>query len=368
MLRDRVKCAVANPGGPIGVGSVVMLGAAPVGFRSFLAAFGAAQPAYFVLSDGAGRALGGIWTVNGDGTATITAILINDATGGAGSETFASACTAWCAMPSAHALTSAGGADATARNQYATLGQVQNSAALWGGGAGGTANALTISLTPAITAYAAGQSFRFIADATNTGAVTLSVNGLSAASVAKGDGLTALAAGDIPAGHLVTVQYDGVRFRLGGVQSALGATLAAAATPAAARTAIGATVTGSALMTAADAPAARTAIGATATGAAVLTATAAAAAQAAIGSPAIPTGTSGVPGQFILINPGVGGGVTLPAGGTWIAFGVRYGDGTGWGYGIYDGNIITQVIAAGGTTVGAASANRFWLGFAWRVS
>lgn len=99
MLRDRVKCAVANPGGPIGVGSVVMLGAAPVGFRSFLAAFGAAQPAYFVLSNGTGKALGGVWTVNSDGTATITSILINDETGGTGSTTFSSACTAWNAFP-----------------------------------------------------------------------------------------------------------------------------------------------------------------------------------------------------------------------------------------------------------------------------
>lgn len=101
MLRDRVKCAVANPGGPIGVGSTIVLGAAASGFRTFLAAFGAAQPAYFVLADGAGKALGGIWTVNGDGTATITSILINDATGGTGAETFAGACIAYCALPSA---------------------------------------------------------------------------------------------------------------------------------------------------------------------------------------------------------------------------------------------------------------------------
>ena len=101
MLKDRVKCAVANPGGPIDVSSTIILGAAASGFRSFLAAFGSGNPAYFVLSDGAGKALGGIWTVNGDGTATITSILINDRTGGTDAETFSSACVAFCALPAA---------------------------------------------------------------------------------------------------------------------------------------------------------------------------------------------------------------------------------------------------------------------------
>jgi hypothetical protein len=39
-------------------------GAAPTGYQSFLAAFGAGATAFFMLSDGAGRTLGGVWTVN----------------------------------------------------------------------------------------------------------------------------------------------------------------------------------------------------------------------------------------------------------------------------------------------------------------
>ena len=103
MLKDRVKCAVPNPGGPIGVGSTITLGAASPGFRTFLTAFGAAVPAFFVLSDGGNpaRTLGGIWTVNGDGTATITSILINDRLSNTSAETFSSACTAWCDFPAA---------------------------------------------------------------------------------------------------------------------------------------------------------------------------------------------------------------------------------------------------------------------------
>ena len=108
-----------------------------------------------------------------------------------------------------------GVADGTARTDYAALGQTQNGAFLWGGTAGGTANAATISLNPPLAAYAAGQEFRFISGAAaNTGAVTLNINSLGAVAVNKGDGTVALAAGDLPASVIVTVGHDGTRFRL----------------------------------------------------------------------------------------------------------------------------------------------------------
>jgi hypothetical protein len=108
-----------------------------------------------------------------------------------------------------------GVADGTARTDYAALGQTQNGAFLWGGTAGGTANAATISLNPPLAAYAAGQAFRFqTGAAANTSAVTLNVNSLGAVAVNKGDGTTALAAGDLPASAMVTVVHDGTRFRL----------------------------------------------------------------------------------------------------------------------------------------------------------
>jgi hypothetical protein len=107
-----------------------------------------------------------------------------------------------------------GVSDGTARTDYAALGQVQNGAFLWGGTAGGTANAATISLNPPLAAYAAGQRFAFVASAANTGAATLNVNGLGALALNKGDGTVALIAGDIPSGAVVTAQHDGTRFRL----------------------------------------------------------------------------------------------------------------------------------------------------------
>lgn len=79
---------------------------------------------------------------------------------------------------------------------------------------------ITASAPAAITAYAAGQRFSFVASATNTGAVTLNINSLGAKDVTK-RGTTALAAGDIASGQIVVVEYDGTRFQLiGAISSA----------------------------------------------------------------------------------------------------------------------------------------------------
>lgn len=68
--------------------------------------------------------------------------------------------------------------------------------------------------SPNFTAYAAGQSFNFVAAAANTTtSVTLNLNGLGAKSVTK-QGSTALAVNDILAGQMVTVAYDGTRFQV----------------------------------------------------------------------------------------------------------------------------------------------------------
>jgi len=60
----------------------------------------------FRLSDGAGRTLGGVWTVNFStpATATITEILYNLRLGGTAGETFSSTCTAWNTLPAGEAL------------------------------------------------------------------------------------------------------------------------------------------------------------------------------------------------------------------------------------------------------------------------
>jgi len=78
---------------------------------------------------------------------------------------------------------------------------------------GGTANAITAVVTsPNFTAYAAGQQFSFVAAATNTGATSLNLNGLGVKSLTK-QGTNPLVAGDIQAGQIVLVEYDGTRFQ-----------------------------------------------------------------------------------------------------------------------------------------------------------
>ena len=69
------------------------------------------------------------------------------------------------------------------------------------------------TLTPALTAYAAGNLFSFVAANTNTGAATININSLGAKSITK-QGLTALAAGDIVSGQISLIEYDGTQFQL----------------------------------------------------------------------------------------------------------------------------------------------------------
>ena len=89
----------------------------------------------------------------------------------------------------------------TAATDSLTLGQAQAQAFAWGGTAGGGADAITISPSPAITAYAAGQKFFWIASGSaNTGAATIAISGLSA--IAMQDGGAALAAGVHAAGKV----------------------------------------------------------------------------------------------------------------------------------------------------------------------
>lgn len=122
-----------------------------------------------------------------------------------------------------------GVANATARTQYAALGQVQDSSVVWGGTGGGTGDVITLSMTPVITAYVAGQNFSFISSAANTTNVTLNINSLGAKAVTK-QGATALVAGDIPSGAIVEVGYDGTQFQIKNVNFAT--TLAPLASPA----------------------------------------------------------------------------------------------------------------------------------------
>ena len=74
-------------------------------------------------------------------------------------------------------------------------------------------NDLTLTLNPALTQYVAGMPIYLKAAATNTGAMTLNVNGLGAKAIKK-NGSEALVAEDVAAGQVIAVSYDGTNMQL----------------------------------------------------------------------------------------------------------------------------------------------------------
>ena len=85
------------------------------------------------------------------------------------------------------------------------LGQAQAEAFIWCGTAGGSADAITLSPSPAITAYAAGQRFVWMASSSaNTGATTVAISGLTA--IALQDNGAALVAGN----HAANKMFMGI--------------------------------------------------------------------------------------------------------------------------------------------------------------
>ena len=81
----------------------------------------------------------------------------------------------------------------------------------------GVANVYTLTLTPASPganqAYRTGVSYVFVGPIVNTGASTIDVDGRGVKSITK-FGTVPLVAGDIRAGQVCVVVYDGTRFQL----------------------------------------------------------------------------------------------------------------------------------------------------------
>ena len=102
---------------------------------------------------------------------------------------------------------------ASARNQYAAASQVQDSSFTWCGTATGTADALVLTPSPSISAYAAGQRFSFKASASpNTTATTVAISGLTTKAIEFNN--AALTAGVIVGSKYYDIEYDGTAFQL----------------------------------------------------------------------------------------------------------------------------------------------------------
>lgn len=96
--------------------------------------------------------------------------------------------------------------DASARNHYATVNQLQDNEFNTATSVAGT-NSITASLSPAITSYSAGMLVVLTPANNNTGATTLALNGLTALDVQKYDG-DALVSGDLVAGIPAVLVLD----------------------------------------------------------------------------------------------------------------------------------------------------------------
>jgi hypothetical protein len=112
------------------------------------------------------------------------------------------------------------------RTDSATIANMQDDTGVFVASVSG-ANGIILLPSPAISAYAVGQRFRFFVSVTNTTSVTVAISGLAAKDVHSKIG-TALLAGDLVAGELAEITYDGTRFILTGggkVSSLTGKTL-----------------------------------------------------------------------------------------------------------------------------------------------
>jgi hypothetical protein len=106
-------------------------------------------------------------------------------------------------------------ANATARNNYAAAGQVQDSSFCKTSNVSGTANAVTADLTPALSAYVDGLQIFIVPALNNAGAVTLSINTLPTKAVLSSKG-EPLSAANLVAGRPVLLAYYNGNFYIVG--------------------------------------------------------------------------------------------------------------------------------------------------------
>lgn len=102
--------------------------------------------------------------------------------------------------------------NAAARNQYAAVGQIQDSGLVYAT-SGGSSNAFTLTLSPAPTAYTTGMLVLMEANhSVTSGTATINVNSLGAKSIVvydKSAKRTALLDNEILSGGMYHLAYDG---------------------------------------------------------------------------------------------------------------------------------------------------------------
>lgn len=218
--------------------------AAPTGFQSF-SALTTGRQVYYCAVLGASWEVG-LGTVTVGGTTTLTRdVILESSSAGSAINWPAGTKDIFLVNPAEviNAVTYEGAKRILNINGNATIQEGVNAA----GTIGGTADAVTAVLAPAISAYGDKIAVLFTPAADNTGAATLALNGLTARPVVREQAI-ALSAADLKTGIPAHVVYDlaNTRWILLNPQAAtplaLGGT--GATTAAGARTALGVTATG----------------------------------------------------------------------------------------------------------------------------
>lgn len=84
--------------------------------------------------------------------------------------------------------------------------------------AGGTANALTATLSPAPSSYSPGMVLAIRVSINNTGPATININGLGMKAITRGDG-SPLQKDDLVSGQIASLMYDGTGWQVDGLKS-----------------------------------------------------------------------------------------------------------------------------------------------------
>lgn len=100
----------------------------------------------------------------------------------------------------------------TTAQAAATVSQVQAGAFAWNATAGGTADAINVTVSPTPGSYVAGMTIHTVPASNNTGTATLNVNGLGVKTIKVGT--ANLSAGDILANVPAAFIYDGTNFQM----------------------------------------------------------------------------------------------------------------------------------------------------------
>lgn len=84
-------------------------------------------------------------------------------------------------------------------------------------------------------------------------------------------------------------------------------------------------------------------------------------ARAGLGAAPLPTNSAGV-GQPLLVNPGFGNALIVPAGGSWKVLVQQFNNAGAFQF------ITSYAVHAGGTNLGAPSATEARIGYCWRIA